>query len=157
LIFLHADTLLPVGFAAAVERALLSREVSAGAFTLKIASAAAKFRLVEAIVSYRSRRSALPYGDQAIFVRSEVFTKCGGFMDMPIMEDYELMRRMRREGRIEILPLQVLTSARRWKKLGVIRTAVLSFFIIVGYHLGVDAARLARWYRGAPRQAETIG
>ena len=73
------------------------------------------------------------------------------------MEDYEFMRRMRREGRIAILPLQVLTSARRWKKLGVLRTAVLNFFIIVCYHLGVAPARLARWYEGAPRQVSPAG
>ncbi len=157
LIFLHADTLLPVEFGAALERSLCSKGVSAGAFTLAINAAGAKYRLIEAIVSFRSRMSSLPYGDQAIFVGSEVFAESGGFKNMPIMEDYEFMCRMRRAGRIAILPHRALTSARRWRKLGVFRTAVVNFSIVVGYHLGVDPARLARWYRGVPRRTLPAG
>ncbi len=148
LLFLHADTTLPQNYGSAVERALYSRGVAAGAFSLAIDAAKAKYRLVERIVAFRSRRNGLPYGDQAIFVRAKTFAENGGFSDMPIMEDYEFMRRIRCSGRIVILPQQAVTSSRGWQKLGVVRTAVVNFLIIVAYHFGVSPKRLACWYRG---------
>lgn len=153
LLFLHADTRLPTEYGAAVERTLYSRGVAAGAFSLTIAGAGAKYRLVEAVVDLRCRLSQLPYGDQAIFVRAKTFADAGGFAYMPIMEDYEFVRRLRRSGRIVILPQKVVTSSRRWQRLGVVRTAVLNFFIIIAHHMGVAPERLAGWYRGRSQQA----
>jgi GT2 family glycosyltransferase len=89
----------------------------------------------------------MPYGDQAIFVKKEAFHQVGGFPDIPTMEDFELIRRLRRRGTIRIVPASVITSARRWQALGVLRTVLINQAMIVGYLLGVSPTRLARWYR----------
>lgn len=148
LLFLHADTILPEEYAQAVEDALADHEVVVGAFSLAVDAAPTKYRIVEAVVGIRCRLSALPYGDQAIFLRSDTFHDVGGFADLPLMEDFELIRRLRRRGRVEVLPQRVTTSSRRWERLGVVRTSVLNFIIVVAYHLGVPPTRLAGWYRG---------
>jgi rSAM/selenodomain-associated transferase 2 len=147
LLFLHADTVLPAGYGDAVAEALSEYGVAAGAFSLAIDASGAKYRLVEAVVDTRSRRSQLPYGDQAIFVRADTFADAGGFAVLPIMEDYEFVRRMRRRGRVVILPLRAKTSGRRWQRLGVVRTTVVNFAITVAYHLGISPGRLAAWYK----------
>jgi rSAM/selenodomain-associated transferase 2 len=148
LLFLHADTRLPAHYRGAVERAVYSRGVAAGAFSFGIDGARMKHRIVERVVALRCRFSSLPYGDQAIFVRTKTFAEMGGFADMPIMEDYEFVRRLKRRGSVVVLPLQLTTSSRRWQKLGVIQTAVLNFFVIIAYHTGVSPSRLAGWYGG---------
>ena len=148
LLFLHADTVLPRDYAHAVEEALSNNEVAVGAFSLAIDATPTKYRIVEAVVNIRCRLSQLPYGDQAIFVRADAFDESGGFADLPLMEDYEFIRRMKRCGRLVVLPQQVVTSSRRWQRLGVTRTAIVNFVIIVAYHLGVAPTRLASWYRG---------
>jgi len=155
LVFLHADTRLPTDCRSAVERTLFSNGVVAGAFSLTIDEIGAKYRLVETVVGIRSRRNSLPYGDQAIFLRAATFGEAGGFADMPLMEDYEFVRRLRRRGRVVTLPQRVTTSGRRWKRLGVVRTAVLNFVVIVAYHLGVAPTRLAGWYRGGSLSYES--
>ena len=152
LLFLHADTVLPRDYARAVEDTLSKHEVAVGAFSLAIDASPTKYRIVEAVVNIRCRLSQLPYGDQAIFVRADTFDHVGGFADLPLMEDYEFVRRMKQRGRIVILPLSVITSSRRWQKLGVVRTAILNFIVIVAYHLGVAPTRLAGWYRGRCQQ-----
>lgn len=148
LVFLHADTSLPVGFDTWVLETLQKPGVVAGAFELAIDGELWGLRIVERMVNARSRFLSLPYGDQAIFIRAEFFRKMGGFLDMPIMEDFEFVQRLRGMGRIEIVPMAVKTSARRWQKLGVVKTTAINQMIILGYHLGVSPTTLARWYRG---------
>lgn len=116
-------------------------------FPFVIDGTGAEYRLVEAVVGYRCRLSQLPYGDQGLFLRSATFDSVGGFPDMPIMEDYEFVRRVKRLGRVVTVPERVTTSRRRWQGLGVIRTALPNFRIIFAYHLGVDLRQLAGWYR----------
>ena len=87
------------------------------------------------------------FGDQGIFVRSKLFNALGGFPDQPIMEDYEFVRRMRRHGRVVLLPEAVTTSARRWLSTGPVRNSVLNVLITWGYLLGVSPARLKEWHR----------
>ena len=88
----------------------------------------------------------MPYGDQALFVRAELFSEAGGFPDLPIMEDFELVRRLKRKGRIRTLSLAATTSARRWEKLGVLQTTLINQLITTGYLLGVNPRKLAEWY-----------
>ena len=145
LLFLHADTSLPSGFADDVSRALDQPGVCAGAFRLLIDAPGRSFRLIEKLVHFRSRVRQMPYGDQAIFVPASVFQEAGGFPDLPIMEDYALIRRLRRMGRIEIAPAAVVTSARRWIKHGVWRTTLCNQACLLAHWLGVPAARIARW------------
>lgn len=147
LLFLHADTLLPKGFDTMVRQALSQPGTVAGAFELGIDGEMRGLRLIERMVSWRSRFFSLPYGDQAIFLKTAVFKRIGGFPDLPIMEDFELIRRLKRLGKIEILPASVLTSGRRWQKLGVFKTTLINQFIIIAYFLGVPPAQIALWYR----------
>ncbi len=145
LLFLHADTFLPLCFDEHICRVLDQPGVCAGAFRLLIDAEGRSFRLIEKLVNFRSRVRRMPYGDQAVFVPADVFHRAGGFPDLPIMEDYALVRRLRRMGRIEIAPATVVTSARRWLEHGVWRTTLLNQVCIAAYRLGVPPARIARW------------
>lgn len=147
LLFLHADTHLPTGFETLVRQALQNAGTVAGAFQLRIDAQLRGLRLVEKMVNVRSRFLSMPYGDQAIFLKAFVFHEIGGFPDLPIMEDFELILHLRRLGRITILPAAVLTSGRRWQKLGVVKTTLINQLIITGYFLGIPPAQLVRWYR----------
>ncbi|MGB3311217.1 MAG: TIGR04283 family arsenosugar biosynthesis glycosyltransferase [Nodosilinea sp.] len=153
LIFLHADTRLPKGFDQAIRQTLAQPGVVAGAFTLAIDSPRRGLRWVEWGVNLRSRYLHMPYGDQAIFLKAEVFHQLGGFPDLPMMEDFELVRRLRKLGKVAIAPAAVVTSDRRWRSLGVLRTTLANQVMVISYLLGVDPHRLARWYRhlGKPR------
>ncbi len=146
LLFLHADTLLPEG----AEQALLAalRTHAWGRFDVRIDSDAALLRVVAAAMNLRSRASGIATGDQAIFVRRDVFDAAGGFPDQPLMEDIELSARLkRRAGRPACLRDPVLTSGRRWEQRGVWRTIVLMWRLRLAYWLGTPAERLVRAYR----------
>ncbi len=148
LLFLHADTVLPLGYDTRVRRSLLERRWAAGAFRLAIAGESTRLRFIAAAANWRSRALKLPYGDQALFFRRGVFEEAGGFPEQPIMEDFELMRRLRRRKRkTGLLPVAVRTSARRWEKLGPWRTFGINQAIILAYRAGVPPACLAAWYR----------
>jgi uncharacterized protein len=147
LLFLHADTQLPPEFAAEVRRCLAQPNAIAGAFELAIDGENWPLRWVEWGVKWRSRLFQRPYGDQALFLPTQQFWELGGFAEMPIMEDLELVQRLNRLGGIAIARPPVLTSGRRWKQLGVWQTTLLNQIMLIGYGLGVSPHRLARWYR----------
>ncbi|EGJ33779.1 MULTISPECIES: TIGR04283 family arsenosugar biosynthesis glycosyltransferase [Moorena] len=149
LLFLHADTRLPKGFDTLVREGLQDHDTVAGAFELAIDANLRGVRLIERMVNLRSRFCSLPYGDQAIFIKTKVFTDLGGFLNLPIMEDFDLMRRLRHLGKITILSQPVLTSGRRWQTLGVVKTTLINQLVIVAYHLGVSPHRIVGWYRRA--------
>ena len=148
LLFLHGDTRLAPGFADQVRNALNHPGVAAGAFRLKIDGGFWGLRVIEWMANFRSGFLQMPYGDQGIFVTAALFSALGGFPALPIMEDFEMVRRLKRKGRITTLPLAATTSARRWQKLGILRTTVINQVIIIGYLLGVKPQKLAHWYRG---------
>lgn len=158
LLFLHADTSLPSGFDEHVFRALDEPGVCAGAFRLLIDGHERSFRLIEKMVNFRSCVRQMPYGDQAIFIRANVFHEVGGIPDLPIMEDYVFVRRLRRIGRIKIAPATVTTSARRWHHHGVWRTTLLNQLCIAAYRIGVSLQRIASWREnaGATRLRRTL-
>ena len=147
LLFLHADTCLPSGFPALVVQALESGAL-AGAFALHIAGTMPGLRWIERGVQWRSRFLQLPYGDQAIFLKTSQFQAIGGFANLPIMEDFELVRRLQKLGRIAIVSTPVLTSGRRWQKLGIFKTTLMNQGAIIAYFLGISPDRIAHWYRG---------
>jgi len=147
LIFLHGDSRLPIGGAAAVEEAL-ARGIIFGGFRLRFAEPDRKLRLAERMINLRSAITRAPWGDQAQFIARPTLLGIGGFGDIPIMEDYELAQRMKRAGRTRILPLTVTTSGRRFLQKGVLRTAAINWSIITRYHCGGDLEELARMYRG---------
>ncbi|MCC5642541.1 TIGR04283 family arsenosugar biosynthesis glycosyltransferase [Nostoc sp. CHAB 5824] len=147
LLFLHADSRLPAGFDDMIRTALQQPGTVAGAFKLRIDASLLSLRWVEWGVNLRSHFYQMPYGDQAIFLTKEVFQQIGGFPELPIMEDFELMRRLKRIGRVVIIPTPVVTSARRWLQKGVLKTTLLNQIVIIAYLLGVSPERIRRWYR----------
>lgn len=150
LLFLHADTKLPGGFQEHVW-STLDRGAIAGAFQLQIDDEHSGLRWIEWGANLRSHYLQMPYGDQGLFARSELFHRVGGFPNWPLMEDYELCRRLRRHGRILLAPAAISTSARRWLKLGLWRTTFINQLCIAGFRLGVSPERLARWYSSRVR------
>ena len=148
LLFLHADTVLPGGAGAAIAAALADPGAVGGRFDVRLDSARPLLRLVGWLMNRRSRLSGIATGDQAIFVRRTVFEGLGGYPDIPLMEDVELTRRLKRRGRLVALRLRVVTSARKWEREGVIRTVLLMWTLRLLYALGVSPARLHRWYYG---------
>jgi rSAM/selenodomain-associated transferase 2/rSAM/selenodomain-associated transferase 1 len=147
LLFLHADTRLPEKFEEKVLTAVARKGYCAGAFTLGIDSEDWGLRFIEWVANWRARFFKLPYGDQALFVSRDLFLEIGGFADYPIMEDFELILRLKKKGKIAILPESVKTSPRRWQNLGVLKTWFLNQIIIGAYFIGIPPQRLARWYR----------
>lgn len=147
LLFVHADTRLPDGFDRHVRTVLAQPGTAAGAFELQLEGSARGLRLLERAANARSRRLQMPWGDQALFLRAERFRELGGFPEMPIMEDLELVRRLRRRGRIAVAPAAVLTSARRYTELGVFRAWLKNRIAVLAYYFGVSPERIARWYR----------
>lgn len=146
LLFLHADTQLPAGFDGHVRQTLVLPNVVAGAFRLRIDGSRRAFRLIEWAVNLRSRYLRMPYGDQAIFLRTSTFHQLGGFPELAVMEDFELVRRLRRLGKVALVAAPATTSARRWEQLGFWRTTWINQQVILGYHLGVPQQTLSRWY-----------
>ena len=147
LLFLHADTLLPARFANRIRQILIEPQVAAGAFRLTINAPGMSMRILEKLIYWRSTYLQMVYGDQALFMTAKMFQAAGGFPKLPILEDFEFIRRLRRRGRIAVLPEVVTTSARRWQRLGLIRTTITNQLIIVAYLSRVDPGRLARWYQ----------
>jgi rSAM/selenodomain-associated transferase 2 len=146
LIFLHADTHLPPNAAHAVERALDSG-ADFGGFRIAFAEEKIKLRLAAALINMRTRLTRCPWGDQAQFIRRQTFFDAGSFLEIPLMEDYELAQRMKRRGRSVLLPMAVTTSGRRFLRKGVMRTAAHNWRTIMRYRAGEDIDALARSYR----------
>ena len=147
LLFLHADTKLPSNFIELVVKTLEPDNVVAGAFELAIDGSAKSLRWIEFLVKVRSRLFSLPYGDQAIFISKKAFINSGGFADLAIMEDFEFIKRIAKQGKIAIAPATVTTSGRRWQKIGVWKTTLINQAIIAGYYLGISPTELSNFYR----------
>ena len=148
LLFLHADTRLPAG-ALDVISAAIDGGAAGGCFRVRIDSRDPRLALAARIINMRSRLMASATGDQAIFVRRDLFDRLGGYRELALCEDLDLVRRLRRLGRFILADGEVATSARRWHGHGVMRTIALMWTLRLGYHLGVSPDLLARWYRDA--------
>jgi uncharacterized protein len=146
LLFLHADTVLPDNYDRLVGLALSSDNTVCGAFELKMDSSGMWFDVVEKTANFRARRRALPYGDQGLFIHSNLFHTIGGYKEIPIMEDVELVRRLRRKGNIAIVPVPVQTSSRRYTKLGPLKTLIINKIAMILYKIGVSPTLIARLY-----------
>jgi len=145
LLFLHADTLLPDG---GLERiASLPQTIRAGCFRHRFNGTGAMLRTLSWFHNQRFRVTRVAYGDQGLFMRRTTFEQAGGFPDMPIMEDYALVRALRRQGKIITVPEAALTSGRRWRQHGMFKVTAVNKLMILGYHLGVSLERLAAFYR----------
>ncbi|MEN6463924.1 MAG: TIGR04283 family arsenosugar biosynthesis glycosyltransferase [Syntrophaceae bacterium] len=148
LIFLHVDTRLPAGAFDLIEAASGDPACPAGAFDLAIASDRLVYRMLAKVASRRSRLTRIPYGDQALFFRREYFNSIGGFADIPLMEDVEIMRRLKKSGtRIAVIDRPVTTSARRWEKEGVIKCTLRNWLLATLYLSGASPQRLSKFYK----------
>lgn len=146
LVFVHADTIVPTTFAADIAAALSDPAVNGGRFDVELDASALPYRIIGAMISLRSRISRTGTGDQAIFVRRDVFDRIGGFPELELCEDLEFSRRLKRAGRVACLRTRVTTSARRWNRDGVARTVVRMWMIRAMYLMGVPPDRLKRMY-----------
>jgi rSAM/selenodomain-associated transferase 2 len=146
LAFVHADTMVPLTFARDIEVALANPTVVGGRFDVRLDDDHPLCILIGTLISLRSRISRTGTGDQAIFVRKEIFESLGGFPDLAICEDLDFARRMKRAGQIACLRSKVTTSARRWRKGGIMRTVLRMWTIRLLYLAGVSPVRLARMY-----------
>jgi rSAM/selenodomain-associated transferase 2 len=147
LIFLHADTILPENALEKISRTLQNPDYVGGAFDLKIDSDRLFLRYISVRASLRSRWNRIPYGDQAIFIRKKYFDQIGGFKEIPLMEDVDLMRRIKKDRKkIFILPDKVITSARRWESDGIFYTTIRNQILVRLFYLGISPKRLAKYY-----------
>lgn len=145
LLFLHADTILPEGALARV-RATIAAGASGGGFGLRFDAPDPGLALIACWATLRSRLAGVHYGDQAPFVRRDLFERLGGFPDVPLFEDHRFAIRLRRAGRVRTLMPPVVTSARRFREGGVARTAARFAWLRLRHALGADPRDLARDY-----------
>jgi len=145
LLFLHADSRLPMGAHGAIAAALRAPACPGGNFALRFEGAGVFTRYLAAYYAVQ-RSFGVYYGDSTIWVRAGTWRELGGFRDLPIMEDYEFVRRLERRGRTARLPGPATTSGRRWERAGVARTVASWVLIRYLWMLGVPADRLARLY-----------
>ena len=146
LLFLHADTRLPGSAFSDIAAALNDPRCLGGRFDVELEGSHRMLKLVGALINYRSRATKVGTGDQAIFLRREIFLRMGGYPDIPLMEDIALCRALKRMGAVACLRSRVVTSARRWENDGVWRTIVWMWTLKLLYLAGVSPARLKRFY-----------
>jgi len=144
-VFVHADTRLPLGAARAISDALRTHVF--GGFRLRFIEPDQRLRVAETMINVRTAITKSPWGDQAQFISRKRFLANGGFREIPIMEDYELAVRMKRSGPTFVVPLHVLTSGRRFLEKGLWKTAAINWRIIASYRLGAAPEDLAKLYR----------
>lgn len=144
--FLHADTRLESEVQVLMP-GFRNCDGDWGFFHVGLDAAGWRFRVIEWLMNRRSRFSGIGTGDQGLFVRAALFEQLGGFAQIPLMEDVELCKRLRRKSSPEVMKSVLRTSARRWQQHGVMRTVLLMWRLRFSYWLGVAPERLARHYR----------
>ena len=152
LLFLHADTRLPSAADCAVVEGLRRSGRVWGRFDVAIDGSHAMLRIVAVMMNHRSRATGIATGDQAIFVTRAAFAECGGYPDIPLMEDIALSKQLKRIARPLCLTARVTTSGRRWEQRGVFRTILLMWRLRLAYFLGAEPHALARRYGYVPRE-----
>lgn len=147
LLFLHADCVLPGGAFDLIRRALSVMGVSACAFDIAIDHPDLCFRVIERGANMRSRTTGIAYGDQGIAIKRELFMAMGGYADLPLMEDIEISRRLKKEGKLVFLKPPMLTSPRRWLREGLVATTLRDAALALSYGVfGVSPRRLKKYY-----------
>ena len=151
-LFVHADTWLPADGLEAVRAVMQRLRVVGGAFRLAFRPSTPALRLIAWGANVRTRFGKLPYGDQALFIRRSCFEALGGYADVPFLEDVQLVRAMRRQGTVALVPHAVQTSGRRWQHEGLVSTTVRNNVLMALYFCGVSPATLKRWYGDTSRR-----
>lgn len=147
-LFLHADCILPLKGFNVIRRTLSQNGISAGAFDLSIDHPSWRFRIIELAANLRSRVTAIPYGDQGIFMKKKVFHQIGGFAEIALMEDIEISGRLKKTGRVMFVRPPIKASARRWLKEGAFYTTVRDWGIALSYSFfRISPERLIKYYK----------
>ncbi len=150
-IFLHADTTMEHHALERILDTLHHQQVVGGAFDLGVRSKKVVFRIIEKVVFIRSRIMNMPYGDQVIFIKRKFFHQIGCFREIPIMEDVDLIRRIKNSGgKITIISSKVQTVPRRWEREGILYCTVRNWMLVSLFFIGVSPAILARFYKETP-------
>ncbi len=148
LLFLHVDTVLPRDALLHVRETLSDKNIIAGAFDFDFDADKKGLKLIAKVASWRLRKTKLPYGDQAIFIKKEIFEEIGGYADIALMEDVNLMQKLKNKNyKIKIINQKVITSARKYEKNGIIYNMLRNWILIGLYFLGVNPDKLARFYK----------
>lgn len=148
LLFLHADSVLPDNGFRIIREVLKDNNVAAGAFDLSIAHPKLCFRIIESGANLRSRLTSIPYGDQGIFMKKKVFKRIGGYAEIPLMEDIEISKRLKKIGRIIFMRPPITTSPRRWLKNGMVFTTLRDWAIALSYSfLDISPQTLKKYYK----------
>ena len=146
LLFLHADCRLSVGWDTEILKANANRQYVGGCYRFKLQTTDWRARLIEWGVAMRVAWLNLPYGDQGLFARRDVFNAIHGYRNLPLMEDVDLVIQLRRRGRLFKSRLPIQVSSRRWQKDGWCRRSAQNVLLLFGFFLGIDAEWLARLY-----------
>jgi rSAM/selenodomain-associated transferase 2 len=146
LMFVHCDTFHSVAPEALA--AHLDARPAWGFFPLRLSGEAVAFRVIERAINLRSRLTRVATGDQSLFVSRSLWERSGGYADIPLMEDVEFCKRLRKLASSAVLPVPVVTSSRRWETRGILRTVLLMWYLRLRFWLGADPADLAASYRG---------
>ncbi len=144
--FVHADSVVEEVLLQEGVSAMLESEAAWGRFDVRLDAQDWRFRVIETLMNTRSRLTGIATGDQGIFVRRSVFVACGGYPQLPLMEDVALSRLLKSRARPLCLNTPLVTSARRWQQRGIVRTVLLMWWLRLAFYLGVPADRLARHY-----------
>lgn len=145
LLFLHADTSLPTNAIELISEALVNKPW--GRFDVKLGGHQSLLRMVEFMMNWRSRLSGIATGDQAIFIRRELFTKIGGFTNIPLMEDINISKRLKYYSRPACVKATVTSSSRRWEQHGILNTILLMWRLRLAYFFGATAEQLGKRYQ----------
>jgi len=149
LLFLHADTCLPPNFNLDIVELLNNQPDCVGAFRFGVNERHLPLKIIVFLANFRSTCLRMPYGDQCYFMTREHYIRVGGFPKIPVMEDYAFIKKARQFGKVITLKSQVVTSARRWQHVGIIRTTVINQLMILGYSIGISPEKLAKFYQKA--------
>ena len=148
LLFLHVDTVLPKNALLHVREVLKQKGVVAGAFDLDFDTQKRSLKFVAYVASWRSRKTRLPYGDQAIFIKKEIFEKVGAYEDIALMEDLNLMQKLKKKSlKIKIINHKVITSPRRYEENGIFFNLLKNWVLLGLYFVGVNPDKLAKFYK----------
>lgn len=146
LLFLHADTTLPENAITRIAETIKNHKIVGGRFDVRFDDDRFVFKLIAFLMNWRSRLTGIFTGDQAIFIRKSVFKDIGGYLEIPLMEDIALSKKMKRTGRVACLGDSTITSAKKWKEEGIIKTILLMWFLRLLYFFKISPRFLSRIY-----------
>jgi rSAM/selenodomain-associated transferase 2 len=146
LLFLHADCFLEDIALGQAEECLRRPGVVAGCFTMHVEATGPLYRWIDSVATVRVRLTGIVYGDQGLFVRRDAFEKLGGFPPLRFLEDVVFSGRLRRAGRVAVVPARIGVSPRRWQRAGIVRQTIRNWTLLTLAAAGVHPDRLARYY-----------